>query len=115
MTATENLLATKCNLCAGTSLNPPGAKSEAFSCQENCPTGALVRVNPREYFAEVNGRIGLVFRDQTHAIGRNIHRRDPFATALARRGGVAGPGADAAPSSGRSNASASTRGSRGRG
>jgi hypothetical protein len=80
VTATENLLATKCNLCAGTSLNPPGAKSEAFSCQENCPTGALVRVNPREYFAEVNGRIGLVFRDQTHAIGRNIHRRDPLAT-----------------------------------
>ncbi len=80
VTATENLLATKCNLCAGTSLNPPGAKSEAFSCQENCPTGALVRVNPREYFSEVNGRIGLVFRDQTHAIGRNIHRRDPLAT-----------------------------------
>jgi Fe-S-cluster-containing dehydrogenase component/CRP-like cAMP-binding protein len=80
VTATENLLATKCNLCAGTGLNPPGAKSEAFSCQENCPTGALVRVNPREYFAEVNGRIGLVFRDQTHAIGRNIHRRDPLAT-----------------------------------
>jgi Fe-S-cluster-containing dehydrogenase component/CRP-like cAMP-binding protein len=78
--ATENLLATKCNLCAGTKLNPPGAKREAFSCQENCPTGALVRVNPREYFSEVNGRIGLVFRDQTHAIGRNIHRRDPVAT-----------------------------------
>jgi Fe-S-cluster-containing dehydrogenase component/CRP-like cAMP-binding protein len=79
VTATENLLATKCNLCAGTPLNPPGARTEAFSCQENCPTGALVRVNPREYFAEVNGRIGLVFRDQTHAIGRNIHRRDPLA------------------------------------
>ena len=79
VTATENLLATKCNLCAGTSLNPPGARRQAFSCQENCPTGALVRVNPREYFAEVNGRIGLVFRDQTHAIGRNIHRRDPLA------------------------------------
>src|SRR5919112_3838976 len=80
VTATDNLLATKCNLCAGTSLNPPGASREAFSCQENCPTGALVRVNPREYFAEVNTRIGLVFRDQTHAIGRNIHRRDPTAT-----------------------------------
>ncbi|HEX8722404.1 MAG TPA: cyclic nucleotide-binding domain-containing protein [Pyrinomonadaceae bacterium] len=80
VTATENLLATKCNLCANTPLNPPGAKTQAFSCQENCPTGALVRVNPREYFAEVNGRIGLVFRDQTHAIGRNIHRRDPAAT-----------------------------------
>jgi Fe-S-cluster-containing dehydrogenase component/CRP-like cAMP-binding protein len=79
VTATENLLATKCNLCAGTGLNPPGARREAYSCQENCPTGALVRVNPREYFSEVNGRIGLAFRDQTHAIGRNIHRRDPLA------------------------------------
>jgi Fe-S-cluster-containing dehydrogenase component/CRP-like cAMP-binding protein len=79
VTATDNLLATKCNLCAGTPLNPPGAKGEAFSCQENCPTGALVRVNPREYFTEVNNRIGLVFRDQTHAIGRNIHKRDPLA------------------------------------
>ncbi|MDT7808262.1 MAG: hypothetical protein QOJ70_2075 [Acidobacteriota bacterium] len=81
VTATDNLLATKCNLCAGTSLNPPNAKTEAFSCQENCPTGALVRVNPREYFKEVNSRIGLVFRDQTHAIGRNIHKRDPLALA----------------------------------
>jgi Fe-S-cluster-containing dehydrogenase component len=79
VTATENLLATKCNLCAGTSLNPPNAKTESYSCEENCPTGALVRVNPREYFEEVNRRIGLVFRDQTHAIGRNIHRRDTVA------------------------------------
>jgi Fe-S-cluster-containing dehydrogenase component/CRP-like cAMP-binding protein len=76
VTATDNLLATKCNLCAGTELNPPGATTQAFSCQENCPTGALVRVNPREYFAEVNSRLGLVHRDQTHAIGRNIHKRD---------------------------------------
>lgn len=79
VTATENLLATKCNLCANTPLNPPKARLEKYSCQENCPTGALVRVNPREYFAEVNRRIGLVFRDQTHAIGRNIHKRDALA------------------------------------
>jgi Fe-S-cluster-containing dehydrogenase component/CRP-like cAMP-binding protein len=79
VTATDNLLATKCNLCAGTELNPPGASTQAFSCQENCPTGALVRVNPREYFAEVNSRLGLVYRDQTRAIGRNIHKRDPKA------------------------------------
>src|SRR5947209_5696836 len=45
----------------------------------DCPTGALVRVNPREYFTEVNTRLGLVFRDQNQAIGRNIHRRDPVA------------------------------------
>ena len=79
VTATDDLLATKCNLRAGTPLNPPGAKRDAFSCQENCPTGALVRVNPREYFAEVNTRLGLVYRDQTHAVGRNIHKRDPLA------------------------------------
>jgi Fe-S-cluster-containing dehydrogenase component/CRP-like cAMP-binding protein len=79
VTAIDNLLATKCNLCQGTSLNPPDAKTQAYSCQENCPTGALVRVNPREYFTEVNTRLGLVFRDQNQAIGRNIHRRDTVA------------------------------------
>ncbi len=79
VTAVDNLLATKCNLCAGTALNPPGSETSAFSCQENCPTGALVRVNPREYFPEVNDRLGLVYRDQTHAIGRNIHKRDATA------------------------------------
>ncbi|MDT7602338.1 MAG: hypothetical protein QOF61_335, partial [Acidobacteriota bacterium] len=79
VTDTENLLAVKCNLCDNTSLNPPGAHRQAYSCQENCPTGALVRVNPREYFTEVSNRIGLVFQDQTHAIGRNIHKRDTLA------------------------------------
>jgi Fe-S-cluster-containing dehydrogenase component/CRP-like cAMP-binding protein len=81
VTDVDNLLATKCNLCHGTQLNPPGVKREAFSCEESCPTGALVRVNPREYFAEVNSRLGLVFRDKTHALGRNIHKRDPLALA----------------------------------
>ncbi|HYP01404.1 MAG TPA: cyclic nucleotide-binding domain-containing protein [Pyrinomonadaceae bacterium] len=76
VTETENLLAVKCNLCNNTGLNPKGAKTHAYSCQENCPTGALVRVNPREYFTEVKNRIGIVFQDQTHAIGRNIHKRD---------------------------------------
>jgi Fe-S-cluster-containing dehydrogenase component len=76
VTETSDLLAVKCNLCANTSLNPNGSKQPAYSCQENCPTGALVRVNPREYFAEAKNAIGIVFKDQTHAIGRNIHRRD---------------------------------------
>jgi Fe-S-cluster-containing dehydrogenase component len=76
VTETENLLAVKCNLCNNTGLNPKGAQTHAYSCQENCPTGALVRVNPREYFTEVKNRIGIVFQDQTHAIGRNIHKRD---------------------------------------
>ena len=76
VTDTADLLAIKCNLCENTSLNPPSAKTAAYSCQENCPTGALVRVNPREYFSEATNAIGLVFKDRTHAIGRNIHKRD---------------------------------------
>lgn len=76
---TENLLAVKCNLCKDTSMNPPGAKRAAYSCEENCPTGALVRVNPREYFDEVNQTIGLIQRSKTHAIGVNIHKFDLWA------------------------------------
>src|SRR6266581_3762043 len=76
VTETADLLAIKCNLCENTSLNPKGAKKPAYSCQENCPTGALVRVNPREYFSEAKNTIGIVFKDRTHAIGRNIHKRD---------------------------------------
>ncbi|MDQ1613924.1 MAG: hypothetical protein QOG00_3855 [Pyrinomonadaceae bacterium] len=73
---TKNLLAIKCNLCAGTALNPEGATQKAYSCEENCPTGALVRVNPREYFSEAKNTVGIVYQDLTHAIGRNIHKRD---------------------------------------
>jgi len=76
VTETDDLLAVKCNLCENTPLNPKKAAKAAYSCQENCPTGALVRVNPREYFSEAKNAIGIVFRDQTHAIGRNIHKRD---------------------------------------
>ncbi len=76
VTQTENLLAIKCNLCKDTGLNPPGKKEAAYSCEENCPTGALVRVNPREYFDEVNATIGLIQRSETHAIGVNIHKAD---------------------------------------
>jgi len=76
VTETADLLAVKCNLCSNTTLNSKEAKTQAYSCQENCPTGALVRVNPREYFAEAKNAIGIIFKDQTHAIGRNIHKRD---------------------------------------
>jgi len=86
-TETEDLLAVKCNLCENTELNPVSAKQPAYSCQENCPTGALVRVNPREYFSEAGNAIGIVFKDQTHAIGRNIHKRDVPASLL-NAGGV---------------------------
>ena len=79
VTETEDLLAVKCNLCNNTPLNPPGKSRHAYSCQENCPTGALVRVNPREYFDGAKAAVGLIYRDQTHAIGRNIHKSDPLA------------------------------------
>jgi Fe-S-cluster-containing dehydrogenase component/CRP-like cAMP-binding protein len=82
VTETEDLLAVKCNLCNNTPLNPAGKKGRAFSCQENCPTGALVRVNPREYFDGAKSAVGFIYQDQTHAIGRNIHRSDPLATAF---------------------------------
>lgn len=80
VTQTENLLAVKCNLCKDTGLNPPKSKTAAYSCEENCPTGALVRVNPREYFDEVNHTIGFIQRSKMHAIGVNIHKFDLRAT-----------------------------------
>jgi Fe-S-cluster-containing dehydrogenase component/CRP-like cAMP-binding protein len=82
VSAMEDLLAIKCNLCDNTKLNPPGTKHQAYSCEENCPTGALLRVNPREYFGEVTGSIGRIHLDQTKPIGRNIHRSDPWAKLL---------------------------------
>jgi Fe-S-cluster-containing dehydrogenase component/CRP-like cAMP-binding protein len=77
----EDMIAIKCNLCEGTPLNPSNARRPAYSCEENCPTGALVRVNPQEYFPEIEKTLGLVFRDRNHAIGRNIHQHDPIARA----------------------------------
>src|SRR3989440_1442470 len=85
----DDMIAIKCNLCENTSLNPNGASRPAYSCEENCPTGALVRVNPQEYFGEIEKTLGLVFRDQTHAIGRNIHQSDPVAR-LWHIGGIIG-------------------------
>ncbi|HEX5883400.1 MAG TPA: 4Fe-4S dicluster domain-containing protein, partial [Pyrinomonadaceae bacterium] len=77
----DDLVAIKCNLCEATPLNPPGARRKAYSCEENCPTGALVRVDPIQYFSEIGPAQGFVFRDQTHAVGRNIHKSDPVARA----------------------------------
>jgi Fe-S-cluster-containing dehydrogenase component/CRP-like cAMP-binding protein len=75
----DEMVAIKCNLCENTPMNPPGAKRKAYSCEENCPTGALVRVDPLEYFSETGSTLGMVFRDDKHAIGRNIHKGDPIA------------------------------------
>ena len=77
--ASDDVIAIKCNLCEQTPLNPKGARRPAYSCEENCPTGALVRVDPLTYFDEIKNTQGIIFRDQTHAIGRNIHKSDPLA------------------------------------
>lgn len=87
VTESDDMVAIKCNLCENTPLNPQGAKGKAYSCEENCPTGALLRVNPHEYFNEINSTLGLVYRDQSHAIGRNIHKSDRVAR-LWHTGGV---------------------------
>jgi Fe-S-cluster-containing dehydrogenase component len=82
LTPSDDVVAIKCNLCEHTPLNPPNAKRKAYSCEENCPTGALVRVDPIKYFSEVDVTRGLIFRQQTHGFGRNIHKSDPPARAM---------------------------------
>src|SRR5215475_5324313 len=74
--AADDLLAVKCNLCADTGLNPPTARRPAYSCEENCPTGALLRVDPHAYFAEIEQIEGLVFKDATHAVARHVSHKD---------------------------------------
>ncbi|MBX3279723.1 MAG: cyclic nucleotide-binding domain-containing protein [Acidobacteria bacterium] len=74
---TEDLLASKCNLCNGTTLNPKEAKRPAYSCEENCPTGALLRVDPHKYFSEIQNIKSVVARDRTHAIARHTSHKDP--------------------------------------
>jgi len=74
---TDDLLAVKCNLCENTALNPEGSSRPAYGCEESCPTGALARINPKEYFTEIGQIQGLAFLDKTHAVGHNIHRSDP--------------------------------------
>ncbi len=71
---TEDLVAVKCNLCSGTPLNPPGVAKRAYSCEENCPTGALRRVEPRHYFEELQRLEGRVARDGNRVI---VHGSTP--------------------------------------
>ncbi len=73
---TEDLQAVKCNLCQNTPLNPPGVKRKAYSCEENCPTGALLRVDPHVYFAEIKEAEGTIFRDPTPAVARHTSHKD---------------------------------------
>jgi Fe-S-cluster-containing dehydrogenase component/CRP-like cAMP-binding protein len=88
LTPADDVVAIKCNLCEHTPLNPQSVKRQAYSCEENCPTGALLRVDPVKYFTEVEKTRGLIFRDQTQAFGRNIHKSDPLARAMHLGGGA---------------------------
>lgn len=77
----DDLVAVKCNLCNDRqSMNPPGSQTHKYSCEENCPTGALARINPREYFSEISqleGKYGKLTMTGPHqAVGQNIHLRD---------------------------------------
>ena len=74
---TDDLLAVKCNLCNSTGMNPEGSKTAKYSCEDNCPTGALARVTPSRYFSEIEQIEGAYRVDQSHAIARNIHKSDP--------------------------------------
>lgn len=91
LTPADDVVAIKCNLCEATPLNPEGVKTKAYSCEENCPTGALLRVDPVTYFSELQKIQGFVFQNETQAFGRNIHKHDPTAR-LFHVGGAAAIG-----------------------
>ncbi|MFN7985216.1 MAG: hypothetical protein U0Q11_25530 [Vicinamibacterales bacterium] len=63
------------NLCSNTPLNPPSAKTRKYSCEENCPTGALLRVSPRVYFDEIQKIEGVIFKDDTHVVSKHVAPR----------------------------------------
>lgn len=74
----KDMRAVKCNLCSDRKkLNPEGSKPNVYSCEENCPTGALARITPDNYFWEIARIKNLTMLDQGHAYGRNIHKADP--------------------------------------
>ncbi|MBM4291628.1 MAG: 4Fe-4S dicluster domain-containing protein [Deltaproteobacteria bacterium] len=65
----RDLIASKCNLCSG---------YEEPNCVHNCPTGAILRVEPTAYFEELAEALGEPLRRAAGEAGK---------TATARRGG----------------------------
>lgn len=57
-------LANKCDLCAG---------YDEPNCVHNCPTGAILRVEPAAYFPELRAVLG---RTQPESLPRTEHQRD---------------------------------------
>lgn len=80
--AEEDLVAVKCNLCNGTSLNPiqngkPVYPDQKYNCEENCPTGALMRVSPKDFFDEISTIQGKAFRrDGSTLYGKGFGSQD---------------------------------------
>src|SRR6185295_175437 len=76
----KDTLAVKCNLCGDRkTLNPNEHEPEkhVYSCDENCPTGALARIKPDKDFWETARIKNLTMHVQKHAYGRNILKADP--------------------------------------
>ncbi len=83
VTQDEDLVAIKCNLCNDTPLNPkdatgkPAYATHKYNCEENCPTGALRRVKPHEYFNEIAQIHGPAFRQpETLIVGNRFGHAD---------------------------------------
>lgn len=84
VTGEEDLVAVKCNLCNGTSLNPtskegkPLYKEHRYNCVESCPTGACIRIPPTKYFNEIDAIGGTAFKGPGGATiqGRNVVPKD---------------------------------------
>jgi len=66
-------IATKCDLCAG---------YEDAACVSNCPTGAVLRVDPKAYFEEIAAlRVGAIEGEKAKArstVDRAGYRRSPL-------------------------------------
>jgi Fe-S-cluster-containing dehydrogenase component len=71
-------IATKCNLCAG---------HDDAACVANCPTGAILRVDPKQYFEEIaalRGDSGKADKETgahaqvRHTIDQSGYRRSPM-------------------------------------
>lgn len=72
-------IATKCNLCAG---------HNDAACVSNCPTGAILRVDPKTYFEEIAALRGSAEGNDTgakarHTVDEADSRRSPLPVLIA--------------------------------
>ncbi|MFY9223652.1 MAG: cyclic nucleotide-binding domain-containing protein [Blastocatellia bacterium] len=82
VTGEEDLVAVKCNLCNGTSINPVDKngqkiyKDHRYNCVESCPTGACIRVSPTQYFSEIAAIKGKAFDAQGKTAVSKVNYKD---------------------------------------